>query len=344
MFAVLSRLPWRKIALACAAFAVVGLFSIVAFAQVTPSPQDLIGQLVAAASAHEWLLFTALIVGFVVALTKQGWLGTWLQSKFPSAVLPYWAMILGFGGTFSIDVIAGKTWQAALFDGFSGLLAAFISIAGHQTVIEHMRAGKELLPRAPWMPKPPAPPGTGPANYPQVKLESVKPQPPSTAKRETLYFPKRLAIGALACVMSLTSFAVVGLVDCTPANWQNFQNIAEQFITYVSVAVQGLQALWAILQPLIPAAQQAQAVVDYNNALLAVNSALAGLQDAVQAGNAVQQAPANYSQLASAVQDAFAQLFKVVTQWQSLAPSGSAKTAADGLQHQASKIAAWRMQ
>ena len=107
---------------------------------------DLLGQLAAAWQAHQWLLFTAIIVGALVAAMKQGWLGTWVQNAIPATARPWLAVGLGAAGTFAVEVVAGKPWQTAVLDSLSGALSGVIAVFGHQTVVEHMRDGKELLP------------------------------------------------------------------------------------------------------------------------------------------------------------------------------------------------------
>jgi hypothetical protein len=108
----------------------------------------------AALIAHDWLVAGALVVPLLVALFKQGWVTRWLAAKLPATALPYLALGLGMLTVGSADVLAGKTWQQALFDGLgAGVLAVF----AHQTVIEGARDGKEIIPE-----KKPAEPVTKP--------------------------------------------------------------------------------------------------------------------------------------------------------------------------------------
>jgi hypothetical protein len=90
-----------------------------------------------------WVLFGALLVGAVIALTKQGWLSTWLAEKIPSRFQPLLAMGLGVATLLVADIQAGKTWQEAVIDGLS---AAFTAIVGHETLIEGLRGGREIVP------------------------------------------------------------------------------------------------------------------------------------------------------------------------------------------------------
>jgi hypothetical protein len=102
-----------------------------------------INAIIAAVHSKQWIVLGAILVGALVAASKQGWLGTWLQSKLPPAALPYFAIVLGMLGVATAEVVAGKPILQALIDGFeSGAGAVFL----HQTVIEGMRGGRELLP------------------------------------------------------------------------------------------------------------------------------------------------------------------------------------------------------
>jgi hypothetical protein len=113
-----------------------------------------LNQLIADITARKWILVAAILVGAVVALMKQGWASAWLAKKLPPAALPYLAVVLGALGMSAAEVAAGKPLGQAIIDGIqSGILAVF----GHETLIEGLRGGKELVPsRAPAAP--PAPP------------------------------------------------------------------------------------------------------------------------------------------------------------------------------------------
>jgi hypothetical protein len=123
-------------------------------------PADVIGTLVQALTDFKGghaVLGIALLVGMVIALAKQGWLSSWLASKLPPVSLPYLAVALAFVGTWSTEVENGTAWLQALLDA---LKIAAIAVLGHETVIEGLRKGKEIVPTAPWCkpgstPKPP---------------------------------------------------------------------------------------------------------------------------------------------------------------------------------------------
>jgi hypothetical protein len=113
----------------------------------------------AAVAGKQWILLAAILVGAVVAAAKQGWLSAWLAKKLPPSALPYLAIGLGVLGTAATAVVSGKPLAQALVDGFSAGMAA---IVGHETLVEGIRGGKELLPEkkssfADHPPKAPAP-------------------------------------------------------------------------------------------------------------------------------------------------------------------------------------------
>ena len=104
---------------------------------------SIIASIQAAIAGKQWILLAAILVGFVVATAKQGWLSAWLAKKLPPSALPYLAMSLGVIGTAAAEVTAGKPLAQALVDGFSAGMAA---IVGHETLVEGIRGGKEIVP------------------------------------------------------------------------------------------------------------------------------------------------------------------------------------------------------
>lgn len=97
--------------------------------------------IVAALFAHQWLLLGALTTPLIVAALKQRSL--WIAAHVPAWAIPWCAVGVGVLSVGSADVVAGKSWRQALFDGLaSGVLAVF----AHQTVVEGARKGKELIP------------------------------------------------------------------------------------------------------------------------------------------------------------------------------------------------------
>ena len=99
--------------------------------------------IIAALAGKQWVLAGAFVVGGVVALMKQGYLSTWLAKKLSSVALPYLAVVLGALGMSAAEVAAGKPLGQAIIDGIqSGVLAVF----GHETLVEGMRGGREIVP------------------------------------------------------------------------------------------------------------------------------------------------------------------------------------------------------
>jgi hypothetical protein len=99
--------------------------------------------ILAAVAGKQWVLVGALFVGGVVALSKQGWLGSYIAKKLPPAALPYFAVALGAVGLSATEIVAGMPIGPAIIDGIqAGILAVF----GHETVVEGARGGKEIIP------------------------------------------------------------------------------------------------------------------------------------------------------------------------------------------------------
>jgi hypothetical protein len=100
-------------------------------------------KLESAFAGKQWILLTAMLVGCVVAMAKQGWLSAWLAKKLPPQALPLLAMGLSVLSLTSAEIIAGINWQKALVDG---VVAGFMAVYGHQTIVEGVRKGVEILP------------------------------------------------------------------------------------------------------------------------------------------------------------------------------------------------------
>lgn len=131
------RIPVR--ALLLVPFAYLFLFcGRAAFAQTPTVPLDPVIQ---ALTGHAYAVAAALVVGWVVSLTKTGWLSTWLAQKLPSRFLPLWAFGIGELGTVTASVIAGTDWKVALLQG---LESSAIAVFTHQVVIEGFRKGAEV--------------------------------------------------------------------------------------------------------------------------------------------------------------------------------------------------------
>jgi hypothetical protein len=101
-----------------------------------------INAIIAAIHSKQWIVLGAIFVLATSGVAKQGWLGTWIQSKLPPTAVPYFAVALGMLATAASEVIQGKPLLQALINGFeSGAGAVFL----HETVVEGMRNGKEII-------------------------------------------------------------------------------------------------------------------------------------------------------------------------------------------------------
>jgi hypothetical protein len=150
-------------------FMVVGMLltSIARAAQdIAPTTLD-VGPLIDALVGLKWSAAGAIAIGLVVALAKQGWFSQFIASKLPPVAIPYVAVVLGSLGMVSTQVLAGKPWLPALG---AGILAGVLSVFGHETLIEGVRKGKEIIPE---YVKKVAPTPTIPAPPPEEKKEGT---------------------------------------------------------------------------------------------------------------------------------------------------------------------------
>lgn len=113
-----------------------------------------------AIKAHNWVLLAALVVGFLVAVAKQGWAGAWIASKMPARALPYYAVVLSLLGAAATQLTQGVPLNTVISNA---LAAAAIAIAGHNVVIEGLRGGVELIPQYKKAPTTTTPPETKPS-------------------------------------------------------------------------------------------------------------------------------------------------------------------------------------
>ncbi len=97
-----------------------------------------------AITTHAWPLLIALILFTLVGVAKQGWFSTWIATKLAGAATLYYTFGLGLVGTMASEVIAGKSWQGALMDGFGAIVVA---VTTHQFLIKGIRNGRELFKR-----------------------------------------------------------------------------------------------------------------------------------------------------------------------------------------------------
>ncbi len=131
---------------------------------------------------------------------------------------------------------------------------------------------------------------------------------------------------------SLTVVAALGLgvlPGCGSAWWQNITSnpieAVQEFEAGINVAVSAAQLAWPAILPAISAGSQAQAQLQFSNALAAVNHAMQALNDGVNAAAAAEQSNPNFTALMQAVSDAVAQVVAIVDEY-----SGTTVPTTDG--------------
>jgi hypothetical protein len=204
-----------------ASLTAVCLFSCPAFAQ-TPGPAPDPSVLFNAIYAHQW----AVVVGFVLylafALTKQGWFGTWLQAKLPSKYYSIVVPLFGVLGTEAVALVQGTPWTTALLNG---LLSGITAVMAHESVVEAVRGGKEIVPA-----KSSKSNGGGPASVKPVAPPAAPPPPapPPAAAMVGLVLLALFASGCLAVpTVQVTPQNQAEVSGCTAnANWHNASWIA----------------------------------------------------------------------------------------------------------------------
>ena len=98
--------------------------------------------------------------------------------------------------------------------------------------------------------------------------------------------------------------------------WQTFENDpvaqVQTFEATIQVALNAAELAWPAILPVIPAASQAQAQLQFTNAVSAVNHAEQVLNDGVNAAVAAKQSNPNFTALMQAVSDAVSQVVAIV--------------------------------
>ena len=86
---------------------------------------------------HQWVGFAALVIGCVVRLLKED------SSLFaiPARWRPLVAIGLGVGSGVLQAASTGTPWRDAVL---GGLVSAFTAIAGHETIVNGLRDGKDV--------------------------------------------------------------------------------------------------------------------------------------------------------------------------------------------------------
>ena len=294
---------------------------------IIPDPSDLIAQLKDAWTHQHWLVFTALIVGTVVAVSKQGWFGP-ILARIPKPLLPYFGIAIGVLTTMSTDLYQGKTIAQTIVDCLGGILAACMAVMGHQTVIEHMRGGKELIPKAPWG-------GTPPGAMNPVEREAAKIGPPPNPPA----LGYRLRRIATACMLAMAVCALTVTTGCSSI-LSNPVYVAEQLSQYVTLFIQTAQTIWQTILPLL-GSNAAAANAAFTDAIVVLQQANAAMMDAAQAVAAGKVE--DLASLIADVQKAVEAVMTVIAQFEQQAPGAIAATGSkmDTLTHMAMSIKHW---
>jgi hypothetical protein len=97
-----------------------------------------LGQLFSLILSHSWIALAALVVGAIVAVLK----GTTPLPAISPKYRPWLALGLGVVAGILKSISTGTPAAQAIL---SGLGSGMIAITGHETLIESVRGGKELI-------------------------------------------------------------------------------------------------------------------------------------------------------------------------------------------------------
>jgi hypothetical protein len=147
---------------------------------------------------------------------------------------------------------------------------------------------------------------------------------------------------AVGMTTTIALFAFTGSVGCGPqlAGW--LANIS-QFLSYVTTFIQGAQALWAIVSPLLAIDVRGKADAEFARAIQATTDAQAAGEELVAAAvNGTGPTP-NIAAIIASVQTAAAQIYAVI-QLYSRPVSGAPRigVAVASTEHQYRVLAAWK--
>lgn len=301
-----------------ASIAVLALVAVAksAYAQSNPDPSVLFSALL----GRDWPVVVGFGLYWMWAFVKQGWVGTWLQAKLPARFLPLISPAVGALGAYCADLLAGQSFAAAASAILPGVLAGLLPVVGHEVVVESLRGGRELVKAKPTSGGSGGG-GDGSATAPVVPLRDAirdpgKSSPPS-AKRLAWLRPVAAIVG-LATVPPLAMGAAVSA--CTAAQAANAESAIQTALTYVSEFLPGVEAIWAIIEPLLPASSQAQANTDFQLAVTTLTGAETAAQDALAAS----QNPSNAAALLTNIQAAVQQIVSIIEQYTGTADGGQA--------------------
>jgi hypothetical protein len=118
--------------------------------------------------------------------------------------------------------------------------------------------------------------------------------------------------------LSVATLAATTLPGCAAVTqwWQSFENDpvaqVQTFEAATQVAINAAELAWPAILPTIPAANQAQAVLQFNNAVTAIDDAEQALNDGVNVAVIAKTSNPNFTALMQAVSDAVSQVTAIV--------------------------------
>jgi len=305
-------------------------------------------QFISLASSHAWLPLIMFVTLYLRKILSPA-------SGFPITIPPKWlptvSAVAGLVYGVELSRSSGQSWEVAILGAVVGFGSAgaldgvMTAIFDHDNAPAWFRAIVFVFDDV-------TKGGGGGAGSTKLRMLGGKafsapptivvtpPSPPAnpyTSKRASRY--RRVGFAGL---ISAAALHFSGVVGCTPAAWANFVTVEAQFVNYVQTFLDGAQALWAIVLPLIPASNQAEADTAFQDGVLALNQTLAALQNAVNAGVAAQQAPADYPTLVANVQAAVANLVTIVEKWQPVQFKEASVATFSEFEQQAQVIKAWK--
>lgn len=87
-----------------------------------------------------WMGFGACLIGATVRFLKASPL-----PGVPTTWLPWISLVLGALGGAATALQAGRGWETVLLTTGEGILSGALAIAGHETLVESLRGGKEFF-------------------------------------------------------------------------------------------------------------------------------------------------------------------------------------------------------
>ena len=142
-----------------------------------------------------------------------------------------------------------------------------------------------------------------------------------------------LTFAALLTVLVLPpSAGGTGAVGCAALNSPTSaiaiaQGVAQTAATVVADA----QAVWPVIYAGLPAAQQATAQTDFNEAIFTANHAILTLDDGIAAAIAAGTTDPNFTSIFSSLADAVGQVVAIIQNFQSATPAAAVRSTRTGV-------------